>query len=306
MKFIGKQNEYLEAVEITESNCSILKNCGSSELSLLWFTSDNNKLTIDASQCTFNTNDIISLYNMKKHLHLILIFLFLTNYSFAQKNPESTELWEPVPTKVEPGEFGQPPSDAIVLFDGKDLSNFISTDGTKALWNISNGSFTVNTKAKSIKTKQKFGDCQLHIEWRAPIGDEDSGQGKGNSGVFLMERYEVQVLDSYENTTYSNGQAASLYKQYIPMVNASKKTGEWQYYDIVFIAPRFSESGNVISPAKITVFHNGILVHHNVSLIGSTEFIGMPRYKQHEAKEAIMLQNHTDLVSFRNIWIREL
>ena len=173
---------------------------------------------------------------MKNSIQPLLIILLITTLSFAQRNPESTELWEPVPVKVETGNYGQAPSDAIILFDGKDLSNFISTDGTEAKWHVSDGSFTVNTKAKSIKTKQKFGDCQLHIEWRTPIDDEDIGQGKGNSGVYFMERYEIQVLDSYENKTYSNGQASSIYKQHIPLVNATKAPGEWQYYDIIFTA----------------------------------------------------------------------
>lgn len=243
---------------------------------------------------------------MKKSNTLFILLFSLALMSYSQNDPKTTELWEPVPPKVATGSYGQPPSDAIILFDGKDLSNFISTDGSEAAWQVIDNNITVNPKVKSIKTKQKFGDCQLHIEWRAPISDTDSGQGKGNSGVFFMERYEVQVLDSHTNKTYANGQAASVYKQYIPLVNASKQTGEWQYYDIIFIAPRFGESGNIVSPAKLTVFHNGVLVHYNVSLLGSTEFIGLPTYKPHAAKESLMLQNHTDLVSFRNIWIREL
>lgn len=243
---------------------------------------------------------------MKNSICLLLVYTTLIQFSIAQRNPESTELWEPVPEKVTTGIMGQPSSDAIVLFSGNDLSNFIAVDGSEARWDVHDGYFTVNPKEKSIKSFQKFGDCQLHIEWRTPVDDTDSGQGKGNSGIFLMERYEVQVLDSYENVTYSNGQAASIYKQHIPLVNASKKSGEWQTYDIIFMAPRFSEKGTVISPAKVTVFHNGVLVQNHVSFLGSTENVGLPTYKQHGNKESLMLQNHTDQVSFRNIWIREL
>lgn len=243
---------------------------------------------------------------MKSVKLIIFLFLLIAKTSFAQKDPKTTELWEPVPIKVTPGESSQAPSDAIILFESKDLSNFTSLDGSQAGWEVIDDYFVVNPNSSSIKTKQKFGDCQLHIEWRTPITDLDNGQQKGNSGIYFMERYEVQVLDSFENTTYSNGQAASIYKQHIPLVNASKKTGEWQSYDIIFIAPRFSETGNVVVPAKLTVFHNGVLVHHNVSLLGPTEYIGMPIYKRHGKKESLMLQNHSDLVSYRNIWVREL
>jgi len=243
---------------------------------------------------------------MKKITNIILMLCLLMQVLFAQKNPESTEIWEPKPAKVTPGEMGLPPSDAIILFSGEDLSNFESMDSTEADWTLLNDYMTVNPGAKSIRTKQKFGDCQLHIEWLTPVSDTNGGQFKGNSGIFLMERYEIQILDSWENKTYSNGQAASIYKQYIPLVNACKKPGEWQSYDIIFIAPKFSKSGNVISPAKITVLHNGVLVQNNVSLLGPTEYTGMPVYKVHGDKEPIVIQNHGDFVSFRNIWIREL
>lgn len=243
---------------------------------------------------------------MKEIKYLFLVFFFMTGVSIAQKNPESTELWEPIPAKVTSGEIGLPPSDAIVLFNGGNLSNFESVDGSKANWTVLNDILIINPEAQSIKTKQKFGDCQLHIEWSVPIDDINQGQSKGNSGIFLMERYELQILDSWENMTYSNGQAASVYKQHIPLVNASKKPGEWQSYDIIFIAPRFNKSGGIISPSKLTVFHNGVLVHYNVSLLGTTEFIGMPVYKSHGDKEPLMIQNHGAPVRFKNIWIREL
>ncbi len=243
----------------------------------------------------------------KKHLLAAgLLFLLIGQISMAQEDPKTTEVWEPVPEKVSPGENGAPPSDAIVLFDGSDLSNFQSQEGGPAAWKVEDGAFTVVPGQGGIQTKQAFGDCQLHIEWRSPTDDEDEGQGKGNSGIFLMGRYEVQVLDSYSGKTYPNGQAASVYKQHIPLVNACKPTGEWNSYDIIFTAPRFGEKGKVINPARITLLHNGVLVQNNVTLMGPTEYIGLPHYEVHEPKAPLSLQDHTDEVSFRNIWIREL
>jgi len=239
-----------------------------------------------------------------------LIFLFAASlYSFiiySQNDPKTTELWEPIPAKVTPGENGSPPSDAIVLFNGIDLSNFESMRGEEPKWKVENGIVTVVPNTGGLRTKQKFGDCQLHVEWRTPEKDLDKGQNKGNSGIFFMEKYEVQVLGSFENKTYPNGQAASIYKQCIPLVNASKKPGDWQSYDIIFTAPKFGKNGSLISQARITVLHNGILVQNNVSLLGPTEYIGMPSYKEHGNNESLILQNHGDLVSFRNIWVREL
>lgn len=244
---------------------------------------------------------------MNKKISLLLTMLFSVIIVFAQeKDPETTELWEPVPPKVTPGENGAPPSDALVLFDGKDLTNFESVNGGAAKWKVEDGFVTVVPKTGAIRTKQSFSDCQLHIEWRSPIGDDGEGQGKGNSGIFLMGKYELQVLDSYESKTYSNGQAGSIYKQHIPLVNACKNTGEWQTYDVIFTAPKFGESGRMVFPARITVLHNGVLIQNNVAIWGGTQFIGSPYYKEHENKLPLMLQDHTDLVSFRNIWIREL
>jgi hypothetical protein len=221
-------------------------------------------------------------------------------------NPKLTEVWEPVPAIVTPGVGSAPPSDAIVLFDGKDLSAWEHENGSAPKWTIADGAVTIVKKTGGLKTKRPFGDCQLHVEWRAPSKIEGSDQGRGNSGVFLQSRYEVQVLDSYENRTYSNGQVASIYKQHIPLVNACRKPGEWQTYDIVFSVPRFSDDGKVVKPGYVTVIHNGVLALNHVELKGSTAYIGQPAYKRHSLKEPLMLQDHENPVSYRNIWIREL
>lgn len=237
----------------------------------------------------------------------LLFILIIVKTMEAQKpEHEVTEVWEPVPEVVTPGDGTAPPSDAIILFDGTNLDNWTNMDGDPARWDIADGAMTVKPGTGSIRTKQGFGDVQLHIEWRTPDVVKGEGQGRGNSGVFLMGKYEVQVLDNYENKTYPNGQAASIYKQTIPLVNACRKPGEWQTYDIIFTAPRFNEKGRVTHPARITVIHNGVLVQNNTEIWGVTEFIGLPSYKQHSMKEPLILQDHNDLVSFRNIWIREL
>ncbi len=161
-------------------------------------------------------------------------------------------------------------------------------------------------KSGSIQTKQSFGDCQLHIEWRTPEIVEGKGQGRGNSGIFLMGKYEIQVLDSYNNLTYPNGQAGSIYKQHIPLVNASRAPGEWQSYDIIFTAPVFIDDGGVRKPARVTVFQNGVLIQNHVKILGETVFIGAPGYEPHAEKLPLSLQDHNNPVSYRNIWIREL
>lgn len=232
----------------------------------------------------------------------------LSSSAQQQKTPETTEIWEPQPRVVTPGEnISNPPSDAIILFNGNNLDSWRSADGGAAAWTLTNGVFTVTPGGKDILTKQEFGDVQLHIEWRTPeqVDPSKVGQARGNSGIFLQDRYEVQVLDNYNNKTYANGQAGSIYKQHIPLVNACKKPGEWQTYDIIFIAPRFNKEGRVIEPAKITVLHNGVLVQNNVSLWGPTEYLGLPVYKEH-GTGPIRLQDHGNTVSYRNIWIREL
>jgi len=243
----------------------------------------------------------------------ILLLLFSVNTAQAQEQdmkPEETEVWEPVPEKVDPGGLIEkaPPSDAVVLFDGSDLSAWESVegDGSPAEWNISGDHVTVAPGTGGIQTRQGFGSVQLHVEWRSPEEIEGEGQGRGNSGIFLQSNYELQVLDSYDNESYSNGMAGSMYKQHIPLVNAAREPGEWQSYDILYTAPEFNEDGSVGSPARITVFWNGVLVQDDVEIKGATQYIGHPSYEEHEDKLPIVLQDHSNPVSFRNIWLREL
>lgn len=241
---------------------------------------------------------------MKKIL-CILFFTFILTGIYAQK-PEETEDWSRKPNLVTPGKNNIPPSDATVLYGGiKDTVNWTESNGRRIRW-IANDSLTCVPKSASIQTRQSFGNCQLHVEWRAPLPAVGSGQGRGNSGVYLMSLYEVQVLDSWQNETYYNGQAGSIYKQYIPLVNASTPPGTWQTYDIIFAAPRFNTDSTLNTPGYITVIHNGVLIQNHVELKGPTEYIGKPVYKYHDSKRPLMLQNHTNPVSYRNIWIREL
>ncbi len=242
---------------------------------------------------------------MKSLLYLIAV-LVLTTPVFAQEwDPVLTEKWTPVPAIVTPGAGTAAPSDALVLFDGSGLGSWESMKGGDAKWLVSDGVMTVAAGTGDIRTKKLFGDVQLHIEWRTPAKVEGDGQGRGNSGVFFHEVYEVQVLDSYNSVTYSNGQAGSIYKQYIPLVNASKGPGEWQTYDIVFQSPVFAEDGEVVRKAIVTVFHNGVLIQNHVELTGHTPYTGLPKYEPH-GKGAIKLQDHGNPMSFRNVWIREL
>jgi hypothetical protein len=193
-----------------------------------------------------------------------------------------------------------------VLFDGSGLSAWNHEDGRDAEWRVAGGAMTVEPGTGGIRTREGFGSIQLHIEWRSPAEVSGEGQGRGNSGVFLMERYELQVLDSYENRTYSNGQAGSVYKQHIPQVNASRGPGVWQSYDVVFTAPRFASDGAVARPAHMTVLHNGVLVLDHVELEGPTEYIGPAAYVAHGDRVPILLQDHGNTVSFRNVWVREI
>lgn len=241
---------------------------------------------------------------MKKFL-MILVCFPIIHLSAQQMKPEETEVWEPEPEVVTPGTGTQPPSDAIVLFDGTDLSKWESARGGEAKWKVDDGAVTVVKGTGDIQTRQSFGDCQLHIEWRTPSEVVGNSQGRGNSGIFLQSHYELQVLDSYNNRTYSNGQAGSIYKQHIPLSNACRPPGEWQTYDVVYEAPIFLDDGSVGRPAYITVLQNGIIVENHAMIKGNTEYIGLPKYEKH-GKLPLRLQDHGNPVSYRNIWIREL
>ena len=209
----------------------------------------------------------------------------------------------PVPPIVRPGDGAAAPSDAIVLFDGKDLSQW--TDGSKeARWKVENGYMEVNGTGQ-IQTREQFGDCQLHLEFATPEKVEGSSQGRGNSGLFFFGRYEVQILDSYQNRTYADGQAAALYGQTPPLVNASRGPSQWQSYDITFRAPRF-DGGKLLSPARVTVLHNGVLAQDNTEFLGATAHRAVAQYSPHEAAGPIALQDHGNPMRFRNIWIRKL
>lgn len=228
-----------------------------------------------------------------------------------------TEVWSPEPPVITPGHTPQdPPSDAIILFNGIDLNQWHSTDDTTkpAGWKVENGILTVDKKTGNIETKQRFMDYQLHLEWREPDNSNFHGQERGNSGVFLASTgrgdsgYEVQILDCYNNKTYVNGQTGAVYKQAIPLANACKKPGEWQTYDIIWTAPRFNDDSSLKSPAHVTLIHNGVLLQNNTEVKGTTAWIGQPVYKAHGASP-IKLQSHGDKsapISFRNIWIRPL
>jgi hypothetical protein len=254
---------------------------------------------------------------MRNFLLIPGVMLCMTT-GFAQESndPRATEVWEPEPKVVTPGTNNSAPSDAIVLFDGKNLDEWVSTKdvSTPAQWTVADGVFTVKKGTGNIQTKRAFTDYQLHIEWKIPEGIHGEGQGRGNSGLFLAatgpgdEGYELQIVDSYNNRTYSNGQAASIYKQAIPLANAMRKPGEWQVYDVIWTAPRFNDDGTVKTPAYVTAIHNGVVVQNKTEVKGQTMYIGKPKYKKH-GPAPIRLQDHGDPsepISFKNIWIREL
>lgn len=266
---------------------------------------------------------------IKPALLLLLCITALGCASAQITDPKVTEVWEPVPEKVTPGIYpNSPPSDAVILFDGTDLSKWRKTalgygskmEEVEAIaakygtvteygepgWEVIDGAMVVKPGTGGIETKQAFGDVQLHIEWLAPVDPGKEGQGYSNSGIFLMSNYEIQVLNSYDSKTYPNGQAGAMYKQSIPLVNASRPPGEWQTYDIVFMAPDFDEAGKLVKPASITAFHNGVLIQNHFELKGPCIYIGEPYYVAHPDKLPLILQDHGNQVRFRNIWVREL
>ncbi|MCT4541822.1 DUF1080 domain-containing protein [Pseudomonas aeruginosa] len=221
------------------------------------------------------------------------------------RDPATTEAWTPEPAIVATPPGGAP-SDAIVLFAGTDTSAWEAEQGGRVPWTVADGAMTVVPGSKGIRTREKFCDIQLHVEWRSPTETKGfEGQDRGNSGIFLQELYELQVLDSYRNPTYANGQAGSIYKQAMPLANASRAPGEWQTYDVIWKAPRFSPGGGLISPARITVLHNGVLVQNDTVVSGKTEYIGPPSYAPHDCAP-LYLQEHASKVSYRNIWVRKL
>lgn len=257
---------------------------------------------------------------MKKRLFFIPVFLLFgiaaVDAQQAMK-PEDTEFYAPVPPVVTPGKScGDAPSDAIILFNGNNLDKWVLADDTTkpADWIVDKGIVTVKKTSGNIQTRQSFQDYQLHIEWRIPKDIAGEGQARGNSGLFLASLgkgdagYELQILDNYKNTTYVNGQAGSIYKQNPPLVNANFPPGVWQAYDVVWTAPRFNEDGSLKTPARVTIFFNGILIQNNFELKGPTLYIGLPSYKKH-GPAPIKLQAHGDKsepLSFRNIWVRPL
>lgn len=252
---------------------------------------------------------------MKKFLFTATALILAVTASAQEKvypetpemSPAMTEFWLPQPKVVTPGDFATntAPSDAIVLFDGKDLSAWQSSDGGEAGWNVHDGVFTVKAGTGGIQTKDVFGSFQLHIEWSSPTVIQGEGQGRGNSGVFLQGLYEVQILDCYNNETYSNGQTGSIYKQATPLANVMRKPGEWNTYDIIYSAPVFNEDGTYRVAPTVTVIHNGVVIINHYTIRGTTEYIGHPRVTPH-GDGPIALQDHGNPVSFRNIWLRKL
>ncbi|MCL5019324.1 MAG: DUF1080 domain-containing protein [Patescibacteria group bacterium] len=258
------------------------------------------------------------------HFSTIVLIVFTVLMIYGAKNTASAQITtkpydlpamydesKPDPPKITPPTSstqeapGKPPSDAIILFDGKDVSKWVDSKGNPSKWIVANGYMESVKGAGQIMTKEGFGSCQLHVEWATPTVITGKSQGRGNSGVFLMNQYEIQVLDSWDNKTYPPGMAASVYSQSPPLVNASLAPGQWQTYDIVFHRPIF-ENGKVVKPATVTVFYNGVLVQDNFEIMGTTDYKKIPQYKPHGDKLPVALQDHNNPVRFRNIWIRPL
>jgi hypothetical protein len=260
----------------------------------------------------------------KNQLYFLVSILFCSTMAIAQHTvittppqvspmkmaPEMTEIWEPEVQVITPAKKeGDAPSDAIILFDGKNMNQWVSQKDTSkaASWKIVNNDYMeVMPDAGGIQTRMQFGDCQLHMEWSAPDEVVDGGQWRGNSGIFFQNRYELQVLDSYKNRTYSNGQAGSIYKDHPPLVNAMKMPLEWNSYDVIYTAPRFKADGKIDAPARITVLHNGVLVQNNATINGLTLYAGLHNYPESHGEDVISLQEHGCKTQFRNIWIRRL
>jgi Domain of Unknown Function (DUF1080) len=251
---------------------------------------------------------------MRRILSVLVLGLCMAQVSMAQVDPrwKPNDPDRPVPPVIEAGTSstqdapGRAPSDAVVLFDGKGLSAWAGEDGQPAKWKVANGYMEVVPHSGYIHTRQSFGDCQLHVEFAEPAPPVGEDQGRGNSGVFLMGLYEIQVLDSYQSKTYADGQASAVYGQFPPQVNASRPPGQWQTYDIIFHSPHFDKDGKVLHPARVSVLHNGVLVQDNVELSGPTAHHERPAYKATPDKLPLALQDHGDPVRFRNIWVREL
>jgi hypothetical protein len=233
----------------------------------------------------------------------------VSNLQAQEMKPSETEDWSYKPRVVSPSKNANPPSDAIVLFQKKtDITKWIHADGSPVKWQVKGKTFRIVKDAADIQTKQKFGSMQLHMEWKTPDPKEDEGTNHGNSGIFFMGLYELQIYESYQYQTklYYNGVAGSIYKQYAPLVNACLPAKTWQTFDVVFEAPVFNDDKTLRRPAYITVFHNGVLIQNHTELKGPTQYAGMPQYKYHDTKLPLVLQEHDSRVSFRNIWIREL
>ena len=257
---------------------------------------------------------------MKKFsLLTVLAVAFISLSSNAQEKqypkpeamrPGMSEFWTPQPKIITPGDAktNSAPSDAIVLFDGKDLSKWEQPDGSAAAWIVKNGIVTVNKKSGDIRTKEKFGSFQLHLEWSVPVDIQGESQSRGNSGVYLQGKYEIQILDNYKNETYANGMAGSIYKQTAPLANPMRKPGDWNVYDIIYTAPVFKEDGTYLYRPRVTIIMNGVVVQNNTEILGTTEYIGFPKTEKH-GDGPILLQMHGDpskAISFRNIWIRKM
>jgi hypothetical protein len=259
---------------------------------------------------TFFTGQMM---NAKTSVAIVGLFAMFSCFAqvLPQPDPRDTEVWMPEPKRVMPGSPGKAPSDAIVLFDGTDLREWVSASspGKPADWTVDKGFFTVRGSGH-IQTRRLFTDFQIHLEWRVPASVNGTGQARGNSGLFLASTgiesgYELQILECADNKTYSNGQAASIYKQHIPLVNACAGAGEWQAYDVIWTAARFATDGSLVTPAYVTALHNGVVVQNHVALHGATVYAGRPSYLKH-GPAPVKLQDHGDPVSFRHVWIRPL